>query len=293
MNDTQPCTPVHFEWLEALALWRELRCTGIITGQDVGASEPLGNSNTWPAALPCVVIACLQWPDKTPAMNARRAAFIEICKAMPAASVEWKAPPMYAVGAGSQWVHRTRPPAQREQETAWIDAITATQAGQILTGMGAVPDRILMAWITHKSAPVPELAPAQQPAPAAPPEAVLMPPQAMPAAVVESVPNLAHCLPTAQVATVFDALPFSAERWRKNLSGNRWTWAAKRSAGEQGGAPAMWCPLTLAQLVHAREKDPKKKAAILRKLDSLFNRNELLAPHRAAWGEYFELMRND
>lgn len=164
---------------------------------------------------------------------------------------------------------------------------------------GVEPSLCARAWLdsaqpqAHQSAPVPEVTPAQQPAPAAPPEAVLMPPQAVPAAVAESMPNLAHCLPTAQVATVFDALPFSAERWRKNLSGNKWTWAAKRSAGEQGGATAMWCPLTLAQLVHARVKDPKKKAATLKTLNSLFNRNELLAPHRDEWGKFFQLMSND
>lgn len=154
---------------------------------------------------------------------------------------------------------------------------------------------------------------APQPVPAAPPKAVLMPAQAQqspldtpppePAqplppsqaapVVAESAPDFDNCLPTPHVATLFDGLLFTAENWTKRLSDAKWLQTAKRSAGEQGGAPAMWCPLTLARLIHARAKNPNKKAAILRKLHSLFNQNELLAPHRDEWGEFFELMRND
>lgn len=145
--------------------------------------------------------------------------------------------------------------------------------------------------------------PAPHPTPAAPPEAVLLPPQPEPApplplsqavsVVAESAPDFDNCLPTPQVATLFDGLPFSADRWRKNLSSNKWLQPAKRSAGEQGGASAMWCPLALAQLVHARATGVKEKATTLKKLNSLFNRNDLLAPHRDAWREFFQLMDND
>ena len=138
--------------------------------------------------------------------------------------------------------------------------------------------------------PAPELTDA-----AAPPEAVLMPAQAAPTApaVAESAPNLGQCLPTAQVATVFDDLLFTAENWKKRLSDAKWLQTAKRSAGEQGGVSAMWCPLALAMAIHGREKGAKKKTATLKKLNSLFNQNDLLAPHRDKWGEYFLLMSDD
>lgn len=136
------------------------------------------------------------------------------------------------------------------------------------------------------------LLPLEKPAPAAPPEAVLMPSPAAPT-VAESAPNLDQCLPTTQVATVFDGLPFTAENWIKRLSDTKWLRPTKRSAGEQGGASAMWCPLALAMAIHGREKGAKEKTATLKKLNSLFNQNELLAPHRDKWGEFFELMRND
>jgi hypothetical protein len=145
--------------------------------------------------------------------------------------------------------------------------------------------------------------PLEKPAPAAPPEAVLMPTQPEPApplppsqvvpTVAESAPDFDNCLPTPQVATVFDGLPFTAENWTKRLSDAKWLQTAKRSAGEQGGVSAMWCPLALAMAIHSHKKGVKEKATALKKLNSLFMRSDLLAPHRDAWGKYFQLMSND
>lgn len=160
-----------------------------------------------------------------------------------------------------------------------------------LTDAAAPPEAVLMPPQAQQSppdTPAPELTPTPQPEPAHP-----LPLSQAVSVVAESAPDFDNCLPTPQVATLFDGLPFSADRWRKNLSGNKWLQPAKRSAGEQGGASAMWCPLALAQLVHARATGVKEKATTLKKLNSLFNRNDLLAPHRDAWREFFQLMNND
>lgn len=168
--------------------------------------------------------------------------------------------------------------------------IEASAAAAWFAAHGEAPGELLKAWFKSQGVgcELPELTPTPYPAPAAPPEAVLMPAQAVPV-VAESAPNLDNCLPTPQVATVFDGVPFTARRWTNRLSDAKWLQVAKRSAGEQGGVPAMWCPLALAQAIHSH----KKGATTLKSLNSLFRRNELLAPHRDAWDEYFELMRND
>ena len=171
-----------FEWLEALELWRESE-----TIESILTPEPVDKGNTWPKTLPVVFVAAIQWPDKTPAMKARRAAFASFCETLPTVPVEWKAPPLYAVGCGNQWDDRYphySPP--RHPDTEELNAITAAQAEAIFRGAGVEPDRVLKAWLAHHCpANTIEPAPAQPaqplpptPAPAAPPEAVLMPPQA-------------------------------------------------------------------------------------------------------------------
>ena len=155
----------------------------------------------------------------------------------------------------------------------------------------APPEAVLMPAQAQQSpldTPPPELTPAPQPEPAQP----LPPSQAVPT-VAESAPDFDNCLPTPHVATLFDSLPFSAENWTKRLSDAKWLQTAKRSAGEQGGVSAMWCPLALAMAIHSHKKGVKEKATALKKLNSLFMRSDLLAPHRDAWGKYFQLMSND
>lgn len=97
-------------------------------------------------------------------------------------------------------------------------------------------------------------------------------------------------LSTPQIATVFDGLHFTGELWRRRLSDAKWVSTAKRRAGEQGGAPAMWCPLALAKAIHARASDKKD---LLARLNRVFNHNKLLTSHRSEWMEYFQQWYED
>lgn len=94
-------------------------------------------------------------------------------------------------------------------------------------------------------------------------------------------------LPTTTIAQIFDGLPFPAKRWSSNLSAAKWLLPANRGKGERGGAPAMWCPLTIAQLVCEREKDARTKQKTLKSLNSRFRINPVLSPWKDAWDDYF------
>ena len=144
----------------------------------------------------------------------------------------------------------------------------------------------------EKTSPITPAPGLESPAPAAPHEAVVVPPLGV-TVVDGSTLNLTNELSTLQVAIVFDGLLFTAENWPKRLSDAKWLQPARLRAGVQGGLSALWCPLALAQAIHAHKKDAKEKAATLKKLNSLFKRKDLLAQHRDAWGRYFQLMSND
>lgn len=148
----------------------------------------------------------------------------------------------------------------------------------------------------HASAPAPavdsastEPKPAPQSVPVGQPEANVVEEKAA-AVTMGNHSRTEGWLTTSQIATVFDGLHFTGERWGRRLSDTKWISPAKRRAGEQGGAPAMWCPLALAKAIHARASDKKD---LLARLNKVFNRNELLTPHRAEWAEYFQQWYED
>ena len=95
-------------------------------------------------------------------------------------------------------------------------------------------------------------------------------------------------LTTQEIANVFyDINGWPAERWIKNLSAAKWATPALIGLGEQGGAPSVWQPLALAQLIHARAKGDIEKQRALILLRARFNRQSALAPWRDTFDEFF------
>lgn len=94
-------------------------------------------------------------------------------------------------------------------------------------------------------------------------------------------------LSTSAIAQLFDGLPFATDRWASNLSAAKWLKPAKRGLGEQGGASATWCPLTIAQLVYDHEKGARAKQKALASLNSRFRTNPVLKPWKDAWDDYY------
>jgi hypothetical protein len=94
-------------------------------------------------------------------------------------------------------------------------------------------------------------------------------------------------LTTNEIAQLFDGIPFTQERWVKNIGQTKWLGSANRGKGEQGGAPATWCPLTIAQLVYDHEKDTRAKQKTLKNLNSRFRTNPMLNPWKDAWDDYY------
>ena len=92
-------------------------------------------------------------------------------------------------------------------------------------------------------------------------------------------------LTTSEIAYAFDNVSgWPAARWIKNLSAAKWARPALIGLGEQGGAPSVWRPLMLAQLVHARAG--AEKETTLKKLAKRFSRQDTLAPWREAFKEF-------
>lgn len=100
-------------------------------------------------------------------------------------------------------------------------------------------------------------------------------------------PELTQPLTTNEIAQLFDGIAFAQDRWVKNIGQAKWLVSANRGKGEQGGAPATWCPLTIAQLVYAREKDARAKQKTLASLNSRFRTNPVLKPWKDAWDDYY------
>lgn len=95
-------------------------------------------------------------------------------------------------------------------------------------------------------------------------------------------------LTTSEIAYAFyDVCEWPAERWIKNLSAAKWAKPALIGLGEQGGAPSVWRPITLAQLIHGRAKAGKAKSDTLTLLHTRFNRQAALVPWRDAFNEFF------
>ena len=133
----------------------------------------------------------------------------------------------------------------------------------------------------------------QQPETAAVEALPVQPKAAAPATVVaESASNgPSNGLATAQIAALFDAFPYKAEHWSRRLSGTKWLQPAQVALGAAGGATSLWCPATLARLVHARERGPARQKT-LEALNRKFKSNPVLEPWRAAWNEHYEMFND-
>ena len=98
-------------------------------------------------------------------------------------------------------------------------------------------------------------------------------------------------LATAQIAVIFDGLPYTAENWPRRLSDIKWLQPALVELGAAGGATSLWCPATLARLIHARKRGPAKQST-LETLNKRFKSNPVLEPWRAAWNEHYEMFND-
>lgn len=106
-------------------------------------------------------------------------------------------------------------------------------------------------------------------------------------------PNKAGPVPVEQglltkdVAACFGNCYYTAGNWPKRLSGTAWLETARIGRGEAGGASAVWNPLTLARLMHTRQKGAREKEKLMKTLNSRFTLNPALEPWRDAFNEYF------
>lgn len=110
-----------------------------------------------------------------------------------------------------------------------------------------------------------------------------------------SVPSSINDAPTdgittAQVATAFDGILFSAEQWPKRLSEAKWPKSAQVTLGVAGGASSLWNPLKLARLIYDRSREDKKKN--LATLNARFNRQDVLAHWRNDWSEFYAMFND-
>lgn len=96
---------------------------------------------------------------------------------------------------------------------------------------------------------------------------------------------------TAQVAAIFDAMPFTAENWPKRLSDAKWLKPAQVALGAAGGATSLWCPATLARLIHSREQGTAKQKTI-EALNRKFKSNPALEPWRTDWDEHYTMFND-
>lgn len=113
-----------------------------------------------------------------------------------------------------------------------------------------------------------------------------------PAPTAESPSNApVDGITTAQVATFFDGLPFTAENWPKRLSDTKWLKRAQVALGAAGGATSLWNPATLARLIHSKEKGTAKQKT-LEALNRKFKGNPVLEPWRTDWNEHYEMFND-
>lgn len=98
-------------------------------------------------------------------------------------------------------------------------------------------------------------------------------------------------LATAQIAVIFDGLPYTAENWTRRASDTHWVQKAKLEQGAAGGATSLWCPATLARLIHGRNKGAAKQKT-LEALNKRFKNNPALEPWRDAWNQHYEMFND-
>ena len=133
----------------------------------------------------------------------------------------------------------------------------------------------------------------QQPKPAAVEALPVQPKAAAPAPVVaesaSSEPS--NGLATAQIAVIFDGLPYTAENWPKRASDINWLEPARVALGAAGGATSLWCPATLARLIHGRGRGAAKQKT-LEALNKRFRSNPVLEPWRDAWNQHYDMFND-
>ncbi|CDS51102.1 hypothetical protein [Polaromonas sp. CG9_12] len=96
-------------------------------------------------------------------------------------------------------------------------------------------------------------------------------------------------LSTKDIAQAFDGVNgWDCERWSKNLSASNWLHSARIAIGQAGGAPSMWNPMLMAQLLHARIKNKREKEKLMKVFYSRFTKNPALRPWHDEFREYFE-----
>lgn len=93
-------------------------------------------------------------------------------------------------------------------------------------------------------------------------------------------------LPTPDIAVLFDGAPFTKNEWNKRINERKWLQTALLAKGEQGGAPAMWCPVKIGRLVWG------KYTAEQSRLKRVFQ-NPALAPWRDEWDQFIAQFSND
>lgn len=93
---------------------------------------------------------------------------------------------------------------------------------------------------------------------------------------------------TAQVAAIFDGIQYTAENWPKRLSDMKWLEPARVALGAAGGATSLWCPATLARLIHGRQRGAEKQRT-LEALNRKFKSSPVLEPWRTDWDEHYEM----
>ena len=122
---------------------------------------------------------------------------------------------------------------------------------------------------------------------------LLEPQAAAPAPVMtdsaSSVPS--NGLATAQIAVIFDGLPYTAENWTRRASDIKWLEPARERLGAAGGATSLWCPATLARLIHGRGRGAAKQKT-LEALNKRFRSNPVLEPWRDAWNQHYEMFND-
>ena len=95
-------------------------------------------------------------------------------------------------------------------------------------------------------------------------------------------------LSTKDIAHAFDGVNgWDVERWPRNLSASKWLHPARVAIGRAGGAPSLWSPVMLAQLMHDRVKGKREKEKLMKAFNSRFTLNPALGPWRDAFNEYF------
>lgn len=107
--------------------------------------------------------------------------------------------------------------------------------------------------------------------------------------IAENTSNVSlNGISTAQVAAIFDGLPYTAENWPKRLSGTKWLKPAQLALGAAGRAASLWCPAILAQQICGRERGEQKQKT-LEALNRKFKNTPALRPWRPNWDEFYSM----